>query len=334
MQMKSFLTTPDELPPHDDMAEAGALACVMISPNGEGAALLDQLDGSDFYDIRHREIYTALAFLRKAGKPLDVVALAQRLRDTAKTEDAGGTLYIATLPDQTPSEANFPSFLDTVRDRATRRATVRDAVELAGLALDPRISEKTLVGARRRIGEVLYHPLDHEGVQTQSDDLPPILDAASWIAEPLELPTELVYGLLHRGSKLVLGGGSKTFKTWTLLDLAISVAAGEPWLSCKTAKGRVLYLNFEIPPAFFQRRIQAIATAKGITLAPQSLEVWNLRGKATSYITLLPRIQKRIKDGNYSLIVLDPIYKLYGDTDENSAGAVVSLNTEAEAQDW
>lgn len=165
-----------------------------------------------------------------------------------------------------------------------------------------------------------------EGEQAEAkDSLPPILDAADWLGQPLELPAELVYGLLHRGSKLVLGGGSKTFKTWTLLDLAISVAAGEPWLSCHTIKGRVLYLNFEIPAPFFQRRIEAIARAKGITLAPHTLEVWNLRGWATSYLDLLPRVRQRIKDAGYSLLVLDPIYKLYGNTDENSAGAVAGL---------
>ena len=169
-----------------------------------------------------------------------------------------------------------------------------------------------------------YIPLEGEQVETK-DSLPPILDAAEWITQPLELPPDLVWGLLHRGSKLVLGGGSKTFKTWTLLDLAISVAAGEPWLSCKTTKGKVLYLNFEIPPAFFQRRIEAIAKAKGITLAPHTLEVWNLRGRATGYAELLPKIRQRIKDAGYSLVVLDPIYKLYGTTDENNAGEVAGL---------
>ena len=170
-----------------------------------------------------------------------------------------------------------------------------------------------------------YIPLAGELVEP-ADSLPPIVDAAEWITQPIELPPDLVYGLLHRGSKLVLGGGSKTFKTWTLLDLAISVAAGEPWLSCKTTKGKVLYLNFEIPPAFFQRRIEAIIRAKGITLAPHTLEVWNLRGRATGYMELLPKIRQRIKDADYSLVVLDPIYKLYGsDTDENDAGAVAGL---------
>jgi hypothetical protein len=170
-----------------------------------------------------------------------------------------------------------------------------------------------------------YIPPEIEAQEAQPMPLPPIIDAAEWLAHPLDLPAELVQGLLHRGSKLVLGGGSKTFKTWTLLDLAISVAAGEPWLSCHTVKGKVLFLNFEIQAGFFQRRIQVVTSAKNITLAPHSLEVWNLRGWATSYIDLLPQIRQRIKDANYSLLVLDPIYKLYGNTDENNAGEVARL---------
>ena len=34
---------------------------------------------------------------------------------------------------------------------------------------------------------------------------------------------DVVEGLLHRGSKMVLGGGSKSFKTWQLADLAMRV---------------------------------------------------------------------------------------------------------------
>jgi hypothetical protein len=155
--------------------------------------------------------------------------------------------------------------------------------------------------------------------------LPPIVDAADFLSHPIIPPPELVWGILHQGSKMVLGGGSKTFKTWTLLDLAVSVAAGEPWLSFKTSKGRVLFLNFEIQPGFFQQRIQTLAREKRITLTPGQIDLWNLRGHCASYHILIPRIIERVKDKDYALIILDPIYKLYGDTDENSAGAVAQL---------
>ena len=312
----------DQLPPHDDQAEAGALACVMISPIGEGAALLDQLDGSDFYDIRHREIYTALAFLRKAGKPLDVVALAQRLRDTAKTEDAGGTLYIATLPDQTPSEANFPSFLDTVRDRATRRATVRDAVELAGLALDPRISEKTLLGARRRIGEVLYHPLDHEGVQTQSDPwLALVEDGADMQVRELPPVVEIVQGIVAEHSKLALVSSAKCFKTWVTIYLALAISHKADFLGRPTVRRRVLYVNLELKPQTFVRRLQAIAGRLGITIDRDWFSHLSLRGKMAglSVHEVVSRIITVARARGVEVYVIDPVFKLNVEGEENSS---------------
>ena len=164
-----------------------------------------------------------------------------------------------------------------------------------------------------------------EAEPTKAIDLPPILDAADFLAETITMPAELVYGLLHQGSKLVLGGGSKTFKTWTLLDLAVSIAAGEPWLSLKTAKGKVLYVNFELPSFSFQQRLQIVAKEKGITIKPGMVDLWNLRGQAASYHDLFPKIRERIQASAYVLIILDPIYKIYGSTDENSAGQVAML---------
>jgi hypothetical protein len=161
--------------------------------------------------------------------------------------------------------------------------------------------------------------------ETPPDTLPSIVDAAEFLATPGPLPRELVYGVLHQGSKMVFGGGSKTFKTWTLLDLAVAVGVGEPWLSFKTVKGRVLYLNFEIQAEFFRQRLCAVAKEKGVKLIKGQIELWNLRGYATGYNLILPRISARVQDSDYSLIVLDPIYKLYGQTDENSASEVARL---------
>jgi hypothetical protein len=110
-----------------------------------------------------------------------------------------------------------------------------------------------------------------------------------------------------------------------LLDLAVAVACGEPWLSCKTTRGRVLYVNFEIQSSFFRDRTAAIARAKGIDLQPGWLDLWNLRGYSAGFDLLLPRITTAVKRNGYSLIILDPIYKLYGDTDENSARDVARL---------
>jgi len=156
-------------------------------------------------------------------------------------------------------------------------------------------------------------------------ELPDLIDAADFIASPIEPPDELVEGILHKGSKLVLGGSSKSFKTWTLLDLAISVAVGAAWLGRSTAQGKVLFLNFEIQPHAWQRRIVAVASAKAVEFKAGQIILWNLRGHAADFRQLIPRIIQRCKAENFALIILDPIYKLYGGTDENAAGDVAAL---------
>lgn len=164
-----------------------------------------------------------------------------------------------------------------------------------------------------------------DDVEQPADSLPGLIDAADFLAKPIEPPAELIEGILHKGSKLAFGGSSKSFKTWSLLDLAISVATGADWLGRRTAQGKVLFLNFEIQPHAWQRRIAAVASAKGVEIKPGQIILWNLRGHAADFRQIVPRIIERARRENFALNVLDPIYKLYGNTDENSAGNVALL---------
>ncbi len=156
--------------------------------------------------------------------------------------------------------------------------------------------------------------------------LPTIEDVCDFCARELPLPPELIQGVLHRGSKLSEGGASKGYKTWALMDMGMSVAYGLPWLGCETASAKVLYVNLEIQAAFARRRFETLAEAKGIIQESGRLDVWNLRGYATSHMEIFPPILDRIADGGHGLIILDPIYKLYGGMDnENGAREMAAL---------
>src|ERR1041385_8560942 len=162
-------------------------------------------------------------------------------------------------------------------------------------------------------------------VTQDGNPLPRIEDALEFFSSDLEVPPVLVEGLIHKGSKLVVGGGSKTMKTWTLLDLALSVATGKEWWGRKTTEGKVLYVNFEIQAAFFRERIQAILDARKVSLRNGEFDVWNLRGFAADADDLFPEMTAMVKGKNYALIVLDPIYKCLGKRDENKAGDIATL---------
>ena len=63
----------------------------------------------------------------------------------------------------------------------------------------------------------------------------------------------------------------------------------------------------------------------GVKIQPGVIQLWNLRGHAADFRQIVPRIIARCRAENFALIVLDPIYKLYGGTDENAAGDVAEL---------
>ena len=70
----------------------------------------------------------------------------------------------------------------------------------------------------------------------------------------------------------------------------------------ETAQSKVLYVNLEIQKSFAQRRLKTLANTKGIVQEAGRLEVWNLRGHATSHMEIFPRILDRIADDDNGLI--------------------------------
>ena len=183
----------------------------------------------------------------------------------------------------------------------------------------------------------------------ESDALPPWVDGNELIGYVEEAPEVLICGpdgeeegaILRLGSKLVVGGGSKMGKTWCLVDLALAVASGGKWLGhfqCK--QGAVLYVNLELRRHTAGRRVRWIAEKrglmKGLAIRPEvsaAIKTWNLRGQCYDLVTMLSTAQMRLKGKDapkFSLIILDPIYKTYGDKDENSAGDMAALMLEIE----
>ena len=156
--------------------------------------------------------------------------------------------------------------------------------------------------------------------------LPPMVDSLDFIQTPFVKPLQLIDGLLEKGSKMIIGGHSKGRKTWNLLHLAVCVATGKLWWGFPTKKGKVLYINFEIPKHHFQDRLKAIKeklVIEGSELKGQ-LTVWNLRGCANDITDIIEEIIERTKD-EFDLVIIDPIYKVLGDRDENSNGDVADL---------
>jgi AAA domain len=167
--------------------------------------------------------------------------------------------------------------------------------------------------------------------EQKDDDLPKIVTAYDLCRdESIKEPLQVISGLLHQGSKMTIGGGSKAFKTWTMLQLAICIATGRKWLGrFETCGGAVAYINFELSEWAIRDRISKICKAMGIEY-PINLVLLNLRGYACSSDKIIPRLEKEIQKGGYVVSFFDPIYKMMGDRDENSARDIAKMLNDLE----
>ena len=129
---------------------------------------------------------------------------------------------------------------------------------------------------------------------------------------------------------MVLGGGSKTFKTWMLVDLAIAVSAGTKWLSFSTKQGRVLYINLELQKGFFSYRSKVVSEHRKVTIGKGTFDVWNLRGHAQELERLMPAILANAGRDKYDLVIIDPIYKVLGRHEENVTHHLTAIMNQLE----
>jgi hypothetical protein len=133
---------------------------------------------------------------------------------------------------------------------------------------------------------------------------------------PFGKPKPIVEHLLDGASRMIFGGGSKTYKTWAMSDLGLSIAAGAPWLGFSTHQHCVLYVNFELKPYYMQQRLIAIGEAKKLCIAKDQFFVWNLRGYEVSLLLFKERLLEQIENHQVVIVFVDPFYKLLGSADE------------------
>ena len=162
--------------------------------------------------------------------------------------------------------------------------------------------------------------------------LPGIQFLGDFVANVRPAPPQIIDGILHQGCKMILGGTSKSNKSWCLLDLAISVASGQPWWGRRCTRMPVVYVNFELHDWALGERINALCASRPeCTGLRNSLAVWNLRGRNTDLTLLRPKLEEQLARHEFGLIILDPAYKVLGDRDENANGEIAGLMNELEA---
>lgn len=139
-------------------------------------------------------------------------------------------------------------------------------------------------------------------------------------------PAADIDGVLRYGGKMEIVGAAKSYKSMEAIYLALMMATGGTWRGHGCADSSVLYVNTELAADEFAVRLDAVRAECGIDPADLgALDVVSLRGELDergepyNLETLAAWVEREA--GDYSVIVIDPIYKLL-DCDENDARAM------------
>ncbi|MEM7248548.1 MAG: replicative DNA helicase, partial [Acidobacteriota bacterium] len=121
-----------ELPQSDD-AEKSVLGAILVD-NRHLAEIGDVLGTDDFYRPAHQAVFQAMVEMDNRGRPIDVLTLAEELKERGQLETIGGPMYVSQLMDGIPHLINVKHYAGIVRDHSIRRQLVKAASEVLNQA--------------------------------------------------------------------------------------------------------------------------------------------------------------------------------------------------------
>lgn len=233
---------------HDKTAEVAVIGSILIDPTAidKVAAILKP---QDFFIETCQWAYDAALALHDNGLTIDPLTLESELTRRGKWQQMN-PLFLTDCESNTPSALNAASYAAIVKDFARRRHAVDISQALAKAAFSPNGAFEPELG------------LAALSLQTMAESLAPDDRAErfviGWAAEALEPQPPIdwiIENLLSAGSVAILAGEGGTKKTWAMLDLAVCVALGVPWLEFSTRPGLVLIVDEESGKHRLKRRL-------------------------------------------------------------------------------
>ena len=246
--------TEFKLPPHDLDAEKATLAgCLLDVDTLE--TVVSIVEPEQFYHPSHGVIFESILAVKARNQPVDLITVAQELKQRERLNTIGGAQYLGQLTDLLPSVAHVGSYAKTVRDLAGVRNTMAAAEEILKRGYEVTNPSEFQGTAAARILETTDVKTEHEPVR-----LCELLNAAYEQIEKTAqsetrltgLPTgikdfDLLTAGLHPGQLIVEAARPGVGKTSLALQQALHVAV--------ETNRPVLFFSLEMPARELTNRL-------------------------------------------------------------------------------
>lgn len=288
----------------DFAAEQEQLLLGMLLKSPE---MLSKAQILDTADLTHPEVRTALTWLRSLATgnfgECWKTALADEVAKEHRRSFDQATAWLFELERTCVSAANVAN----------------QAVSLKLSALGAQIVDAMAAGDAERVRTLLN---EQDGIKARSKQ--PAVSRFTRLSEMedrLESPDWLVHGYFERDTVTQIFGDPGSGKSFVALDIALSVATGQPWQGRETSTGPVFYIAGEGLRGL-QRRKEAWLRHHGIS--DRSAPFWFSNqsiafSDANQLAITINDIDRAIAGGDLpALIVVDTLARNFGNGDENS----------------
>src|SRR5215469_17463413 len=145
-----------------------------------------------------------------------------------------------------------------------------------------------------------------------------------------EAPPVILDGLWRQEEVLLLGGHSKSWKSWALMDLMFCIANGLGWLIwSEVVPGPVLHIDLELFASEIRNRYEMILDSYQ-SGSLDHIDVLSLRGLKFT-LDDFSKLGDYLPPGKYSAILFDPTYRLLAGSglSESDSGVIIDLMNRA-----
>jgi replicative DNA helicase len=257
-----------KIPPQNLEAEASLLGAMLI----DGDAIVKVADiimADDFYDERHRHIYVAAKHLYDKHSPIDVLTLADELKNNQLLEVVGGPSYLSELTNFVPTAAHAANYAEIVASKALRRRLIKASQDITTFGYNEEESLQSLIEqAEARLFEVSQRHTSQDVIsleQVLSESFERLDELHKDKGTIRGVPTgykdlDNILAGLQRSDLFILAARPSMGKTAFALNLAhnVAVKSGQP----------VLLFSLEMSKEQLVDRLLA---------AEASVDAWNLR---------------------------------------------------------
>ena len=125
----------DRLPPQSIEAEQSVLGALLIDRDAV-IEVADFLHPADFYRQANSTIYSAIIELYERREPVDIVTVAETLERREALEQIGGSAYLTSLINLTPTAVNAVHYGRIVERKAVLRNLIGAAGKIAAIGYD------------------------------------------------------------------------------------------------------------------------------------------------------------------------------------------------------